>query len=149
MSKLLSVEVKEFEMKKRTKIFIVTGIIIALCVITGAVVYNHLGNNLEALTKIDIPSMSLSEAKDGSYKGSYSAFPVSAEVEVTVESHKIIAIDLIKHVTGQGQAAESIPATVVTSQSINVDTVSGATYSSVVILKAIENALVLAGAKPV
>ena len=136
-------------MKKRTKVFVAIGIILVLCVIAGVVVYNQLGNNLEALTTMDIPSMNLSESEDGLYMGSYSAFPVSAEVEVTIENHKIVGVELIKHVTGQGQAAESIPDAVVSSQSINVDTVSGATYSSVVILKAIENALVLSGAKPI
>lgn len=136
-------------MRKRTKVLIALGIILVLCVLSGVLVYNHLGNNLEALSKVDIPSMNLADTKDGTYTGSYSTFPVSAEVEVTIESHKIISIDLIKHVTGQGQAAESIPNTVVASQSVAVDTVSGATYSSVVILKAIEKALVLAGAKPV
>lgn len=136
-------------MRKRTKILFAIGITIVLLVLSGMLVYNHLGNNLEALTKVTFSSLSLTDAKDGTFNGSYSAFPVSAEVEVTLDDHQIVSIDLIKHVTGQGQAAESIPGEVVAAQSIQVDTVSGATYSSVVILKAIEDALIKAGAMPI
>lgn len=136
-------------MRKRTKILLAIGITMVLLVLSGMLVYNYLENNLEALTKVTFSSLSLTDAKDGTFNGSYSAFPVSAEVEVTVADHQIVSIDLIKHVTGQGQAAESIPVEVVETQSIQVDTISGATYSSVVILKAIEDALIMSGAKPI
>jgi uncharacterized protein with FMN-binding domain len=51
----------------------------------------------------------------------------------------------LKHVNGKGTAAESIPETVVEKQTLQVDSVSGATYSSKVILLAIETALKNAG----
>lgn len=136
-------------MKRKTKILIIAGIVLCLCLVAGVLVYNHLGKNLEALTEAAIPTLDLSETKDGTYPGSFSTFPVSAKVEVTIENHTIISIDLVKHVTGEGQAAETIPDTVVASQSVDVETVTGATYSSVVILKAIESALMLAGGKPI
>jgi uncharacterized protein with FMN-binding domain len=136
-------------MKKRTKILTAVGVVLALCTVAGILIYNNINNNLDALVDMQIPSMDLADTTNGTYVGSYSEFPVSAKVEVTIEGQQIVTIDLIEHVTGQGQAAESIPEAVVMSQSMQVDTVSGATYSSVVILKAIENALVLAGAKPI
>ncbi|MBE0600950.1 MAG: FMN-binding protein, partial [Firmicutes bacterium] len=77
----------------------------------------------------------------GTYTGAYSAFPVSAEVAVTVQDHQIAAIDLVRHNNGQGGAAEAIPQMVVDAQSIQVDTVTGATFSSKVILLAIRDAL--------
>ena len=55
--------------------------------------------------------------------------------------HMIKEIELKKHDNGQGFPAEIIPGKVVEAQSLEVDIVSGATYSSKVILKAIENAL--------
>ena len=58
-----------------------------------------------------------------------------------LEEHQIKGIELLEHVNGQGSGAEIIPATVVEKQTLQIDTVSGATYSSTVILKAIENAL--------
>lgn len=83
----------------------------------------------------------LSGVPDGSYLGSYDSGPVIVQVKVTVAGHKITSIDLLKHRTGQGQAAAAITDRVVEAQSIKVDAISGATMSSKVILLAIENAL--------
>lgn len=101
-------------------------------------------SNLESLKYMELAQIDLTAIEDGVYSGSYSAFPVSAEVNVTVKDHTITKIDLIKHSNGQGAPAEVIPDTVVKSQSLQVDSVSGATYSSRVILKAIEIALLSA-----
>jgi len=68
-------------------------------------------------------------------------FPVSAKVKVVVKGHRITGIELVEHRHGRGAAAEAIPGRVVEAQCLAVDTVAGATYSSKVILKAIENAL--------
>lgn len=97
--------------------------------------------NLKQLVDLQIADIDLSKVPDGMYSGSYKVFPVSAEVNVTVENHRIARIDLVKHGNGQGAGAEVIPGKVVEAQSLQVDMVSGATYSSKVILKAIENAL--------
>jgi uncharacterized protein with FMN-binding domain len=67
---------------------------------------------------------------------------------VTVKNHTIKKIELLKHKNGQGQGAEIIPDKVMEVQSLKVDSVSGATYSSKVILKAIQDALLKAGAEP-
>lgn len=133
-------------MKKKTKVLIGIGLIVVLAGLGAMLALNHIENNLNSLSKLNIPKMDLTNAKDGTYSGSYDAFPVSAQVEVIVQDHKIIRIDLVDHVTGQGQAADSLPASVTDSQSLQVELVSGATYSSVVILKAIEDALRSAGA---
>lgn len=101
-------------------------------------------SNLESLNDMEIAQIDLSAIEDGTYAGSYSAFPVSAEVRVTVKDHVITAIELVKHENGQGAPAEIIPGKVVEAQSMQVDSVSGATYSSRVIVKAIENALLSA-----
>jgi uncharacterized protein with FMN-binding domain len=61
---------------------------------------------------------------------------------VTVREHKITEIVLVKHENGKGTAAEIIPNKVVEAQSLDVELISGATYSSKVMLKAIENALI-------
>jgi uncharacterized protein with FMN-binding domain len=47
----------------------------------------------------------------------------------------------LEHRNGQGEAAEVIPQMVVDAQSLQVDAISGATFSSKVILLAIEDAL--------
>jgi uncharacterized protein with FMN-binding domain len=101
--------------------------------------------SFESLKNEGIAEVDLAAIDDGTYTGSYSAFPVTAEVSVTVKDHVITGIELLKHDNGQGAPAEVIPGKVVEAQSLQVDTVSGATHSSLVILKAIENALVGAG----
>ena len=52
-----------------------------------------------------------------------------------------ITVCLIHNKTERGQKAEQVTQEVISSQSLKVDIVSGATNSSKVILKAIENAL--------
>jgi len=83
----------------------------------------------------------LSSAQNGTYPGSYKVFPIAVKVNVTVRDHKISSIVILEHKNGQGTPAEAILNKVVETQTLKVDVISGATYSSVVILKAIENAL--------
>ncbi len=132
-------------MKRKSKIILF--IILALVGITivGFVfVMKSIESNLEELKALNIQNIDISSVPDGNYKGSYSVFPVSAEVEVTVSNHEIVNIELIKHDHGKGEAAEAIPEKVVEKQSLKVDVITSATYSSKVILKAIENALLKA-----
>lgn len=49
------------------------------------------------ISNIEIAKIDLSATKDGTYAGSYSTFPVSAEVSVTVKDHVITGIELLKH----------------------------------------------------
>ena len=90
---------------------------------------------------LKIDEVDLSKIKNGTFQGSCDAIYVAADVSVTVKDHKIIDIQLIRHKTERGQKAEVIPGKVVNAQSLQVDTISGATNSSKVILKAIEIAL--------
>lgn len=126
---------------KKKKILIICLFILLVLVfgIIGARL--NIEGNLETLAGMGISNVDLSKARDGVYMDSYNVFPVGAEVEVTVSSHRISEIKLIKHNNGQGQPAEVILERVVKAQTLDVDIVAGATYSSMVILKAIENAL--------
>ncbi len=91
--------------------------------------------------KVGTGDFDLSKIADGVYAGWYDSGPVIVDVKVSVQDHTITKIDLVRHRTGQGQAAEAIVGKVVAAQSLKVDTISGATMSSRVILLAIENAL--------
>ena len=97
--------------------------------------------SLEQIRNTPISDVDLSQVADGVYTGSCHVFPVTAEVKVTVENHRISSIELTKHISGRGSKAEVIPGRVVEAQTLTVDAVSGATYSSMVILRAIEDAL--------
>lgn len=104
-----------------------------------------LESNLNKLTAMQLAEVDLSTVADGTYSGSHEVFPVSVRVEVTVKDHELENIKLVEHRQGRGKAAEAVVEQVLETQSLQVDAVSGATYSSMVILKAIDNAL--AGAK--
>ena len=58
-----------------------------------------------------------------------------------MQNHVLTAVELVKHRHGRGAAAEVIPDAVLRQQTLGVDAISGATYSSKVILKAIDDAL--------
>ena len=60
---------------------------------------------------------------------------------MTIKNHAIAQIELLEHDHERGAKAESIIDTMITKQTIDVDTVSGATNSSLVIKKACENAV--------
>lgn len=90
---------------------------------------------------MEIGTVKPAEIPDGTYTGACDVGLVQAKVAVTVNQGRLEAIELLEHKNGKGAAAEVIPAQVLEAQSLGVDTVSGATSSSKVILKAIENAL--------
>lgn len=96
----------------------------------------------KVVSKIEIKTIDLSELKDGEYIGKYYVNEsAGATVKVTIEGNKIINIGIVEHKCARGKKAEIITNSVINRQSLDVDTISGATSSSLVILKAIENAL--------
>ncbi|MDF2840668.1 MAG: hypothetical protein K0Q99_1440 [Clostridia bacterium] len=125
---------------RRKAITIIFVVILGILAATyGAKVY--IENGLLQLKEMSISEVDMLTLKNGTYAGSYRVFPIAVEVEVTVNNHRITNIELVKHSNGQGSKAEGITNMVIEAQGLGVDMVSGATYSSKVILKAIENAL--------
>ncbi len=128
-------------MKKNKKVlFIILAVILVVGGAFAAKYFSDLSSYRQAVEEISIGDVDLSTIPDGTYSGSHEAVWVGATVEVTVRDHRITEIKL-DHRHGQGEAAEVIPDKVIEAQSLQVDTVSGATSSSKVILKAIEKAL--------
>ena len=83
----------------------------------------------------------VSQTTDGTYIGEYDSGYIYAKVSVTVANGIITDIRLLEHRHQKGQDAEQITQDIVASQRTDVDAVSGATNSSLVIEKAVENAL--------
>lgn len=135
-------------MKKPVKVLLILLAVVALLIAAGAIVFSQSGKKLEALRDIDVADPDLTQLADGVYRGKHNVFPVLVTVDVTLRDHKIEQIDLVRHFNGQGQAAEVIPGLVVESQSLQIDAIAGATYSSKVILLAINDALQAAAATP-
>ncbi len=133
-------------MKKVVAIVIIlAGILVVYFGTKGIQSYLDLRKYQQQVDDIKIENVDLSRIPDGTYIGNAEVLWVAAEVKVIVKDHKIVNIDLIKHKNERGKSAEVIPEKVVEAQSLQVEAISGATNSSKVILKAIENALNNAG----
>lgn len=81
--------------------------------------------------------------KDGTYYGSGTGFGGPLKVMVEISGGKIASIQIVENSDGSDyiSKAASLIDSIVTTQSTNVDTVSGATYSSVGIIQAVRDAL--------
>ncbi len=127
-------------MKNKKIIFIVLVVIIVLGGANGAKYYYELSSYRKAVNAISIGEIDLTVIPDGIYTGSFNTIWIKATVEVTVKGHRIVDI-MLDHYHDRGETADVIPDKVIAAQSLQVDTISGATNSSKIILKAIENAL--------
>ncbi len=81
--------------------------------------------------------------KDGTYYGTGTGFGGTLKVQVDISGGKIVSIQILENHDGSTyiSKASSLINTIISSQSTNVDTVSGATYSSVGIIQAVRDAL--------
>lgn len=100
----------------------------------------------------DAPSISAvsepSSYRDGTYVGTGSGFAGAITVQVTVSDGKISDISVLSASDDSPYLdnAMSLLNNIIASNSTNVDTVSGATFSSVGLIEAVRNALANAGA---
>lgn len=81
--------------------------------------------------------------KDGTYYGTGKGFAGTMKVKVDISGGKIVSISIVSTKDGDGyvKSASSLLDTIVEKQSTNVDTVSGATFSSRGIIAAVRSAL--------
>ncbi len=92
---------------------------------------------------IVINDIDLSQVEDGTYMGVFSeGNRWSNTVSVMIYGHKYIGINVVKDQTfHRDEVTDELFGRIIDAQSLDVDTVSGATISSKGYLKAIENAL--------
>ncbi len=134
-------------MKTRNKILLALLALVLITVIGSSIFVKRMESELLLLAQEVISDVDLSSANDGIYSVLPIKFiPIDVEVQVTVKNHTITNILLVKHFNGQGSAAEVLPSQILKVQSLKVDAIAGATYSSKVIVKAIQTALLNAGA---
>lgn len=128
-------------MSKRTKrVLLIAGVILGLILVVGIKFFIAVKDYPNEIAAIQIENIHLEEVADGNYTGECNTTIVKVKVQVEMKDHKITDIEILKHVNGQGSPAEAVIPEVIKAQSIQVDAISGATISSKVILKAIENA---------
>ena len=105
---------------------------------------------VSAALSISIPGETLKKfegvtLKDGVYQGEANGYRLGLMVEVTVENGSITSIQILEHheLNSQfyTQPLQEIPQAIIDSQSLDVDTIAGATKTSVGIINAVNAAL--------
>lgn len=109
--------------------------------ICGAVYLKNVADYKRAIGETTFDEIDIADVSDGTYIGEYDVNFIYAKVEVTVEDWEIVSINILEHRHERGKAAEKVIEKIIEEQKIDFDAVSGATNSSTVIKKAVENAL--------
>ena len=126
-------------MKKAIRILIVTAGVFALFLITiCAVLVIKMNSQVKSFDK---SAVDVSQVKDGVYEGHSETELVKVDVKVTVSNGDISDIEILRHKCGKGKIANVIVEDMVEKDDVEVDAVSGATFSSEVIKDAVRSAL--------
>ncbi len=128
---------------------IVLIIIVAVLGIGGAIGWSYLSREHNEARNISLDGADFNNLKDGVYIGVYEGGMYkwrANEVQVTVSSGKVADIEQLNSSDpGKENANQSLLYDrVIKAQSLQIDTISGATLTSKAYLKAVENALIKA-----
>jgi len=126
--------------KKKIVLFVVM-LLLLVGLVCGIIYLKNVADYKQAVKETTFEETNISDISDGVYVGEYDVNFIYAKVEVTVQNGVITNISILEHRHERGKSAEIITNKIVDEQRIDVDAVSGATNSSTVIKKAVENAL--------
>lgn len=119
-----------------TKILKITAILLTILIILFAILFLTQKPKNLSITDVDLTAI-----KNGLYTGSVDNGLVKATVSVEINNGEILNITILEHDNMLGKPAERIIDNIVEQQSLDVDTIASATYSSDTLRKAVENAL--------
>ncbi len=126
--------------KKKVALFAVM-LLLLIGLVWGIIYLKSVADYKQAVKETTFEEINISDISDGVYIGEYDVNFIYAKVEVTVQNGEITNINILEHRHERGKTAEVIADSIVDEQKIDVDAISGATNSSTVIKKAVENAL--------
>ena len=126
--------------KKSTVLFAIMFLLLAGFVL-GILYLKSVADYRQAVRETTFEDINISDIPDGVYVGEYDVDFIYAKVEVTVQNGEITNINILEYRHERGKTAEVITDSIVDEQKIDVDAISGATNSSIVIKKAVESAL--------
>lgn len=126
--------------KKKTVLFVIMFLLL-IGLVWGIIYLKSVADYKQAVKETTYEDIHISDIPDGVYVGEYDVDFIYAKVEVTVQNGEITNINILEHRHERGKTAEVITDSIVDEQKIDVDAISGATNSSTVIKKAVENAL--------
>ena len=127
--------------QRRKTVLISVSALVIIALFAGGLYLKSIGDYKAKVNALTFDEIDLSQAADGVYEGQCDTGVVRARVQVTVRDHRLESIELLEHENGKGTPAEVILERMLQQQTTAVDTVSGATCSSKVMRKAVENAL--------
>jgi uncharacterized protein with FMN-binding domain len=134
--------------KRRMNGWIIILIVIVVLAAAGGIGWSFLSKEHREAKSLPLNAVNFSKLNDGTYIGTYEGGMYKwrvNEVRVTVSSGKVIQIEPLKGVEDQGNGStKMLYDRVLENQSLQVDTISGATLTSKAYLQAIENALIQA-----
>ena len=129
--------------------WIIALIIIAVLGVGGAIGWSYLSKEHNEAKNLPLNTVDFSKLNDGTYIGEYEGGMYkwrATKVQVTVSSGKVKDIKLLSSSDPGCKNTNQAPLydKVIEAQSLQVDTVSGATLTSKAYLKSVENALIKA-----
>lgn len=134
--------------KRRMNGWIIILIVIVVLAAAGGIGWSFLSKEHREAKSLPLNAVNFSKLNDGTYIGTYEGGMYKwrvNEVRVTVSSGKVIQIEPLKGVEDQGNGStKMLYDRVLENQSLQVDTISGATLTSKAYLQAVENALIQA-----
>ncbi|MEK3904537.1 MULTISPECIES: FMN-binding protein [unclassified Paenibacillus] len=129
---------------KRNLLLLFFTVVLLSLIGSGAALLYTEKERREART-VEIDRVNFNKLHAGEYTGEYAGGMYkwrANKVIVTVTAHKVTAIKLLEHAENQSTASvDELFGRVIQAQSLQVDSISGATLTSKAYLKAIENAL--------
>ena len=125
-------------MKTGPKVLLIVGIVIAALIGIMAIGAFY---GMGAVRRLAVNPVDLAGIEDGVYAGSFREGRFSYSVEVTVKDHRLQAVKSTGGRQAQDAVIQQIFARIVEVQSVQVDTVSGASLTTKAVSKAVENAL--------
>ena len=127
--------------QRRKTVLISVSALVIIALFAGGLYLKSIGDYKAKVNALTFDGIDLTKVVDGVYEGQCDTGVVRARVQVTVRDHRMESIELLEHENGRGTPAEAILGQMVQEQTTAVDAVSGATCSSKVIRKAVENAI--------
>lgn len=128
-------------MSKKKLILFAVILLLLVSLVWGIIYLKSVADYKQAVRETTFEEINIPDISDGVYIGEYDVNFIYAKVEVTVKNGEISNINILEHRHERGKTAEAITNKIVEEQKIDVDAISGATNSSTVIKKAVENAL--------
>lgn len=123
-------------------VLIVVGVIVVLLLLGLFAVTR----GMKDIRKLEIHDIDISSLEDGEYEGSYHKTRWNYRVKLTVKDGRIEDVSFIEK-PDDGKFSKNASEEILKAQSVQIDTVSGATINTRAFQKAVENALAQAPKK--